>query len=757
MRIKGRGSVFRKFLTSYLLISILPIAILGSIFYYYNVVNYKENVRESNLNRLIQIKNQIDLDLKALSDVTYHISNNKQILEPDIINSKSNRDIGIAFQLKTYMTTCSFLDDILFYYRGDKKVYLTDGCYSYHEFENNIKKGFEWWKSNFFVSINTIIAPKIKRINTSIQNENMSDRLLAFMYPIPYLDTLPSGTVVYMIREDYILSKFDEFFEDFRGCIFIFDNYYNMLVSFNKGISDSDKNILKCQCSEYKGVGTWNISINRSDYVAMKTVSENNGWSYVIVMPEMKYFQGVNEMRFKVLNIISFLIIMGFILALILSKNNYKPIKALSAYMKNQDSAQYDCELRNELEAIRFSFEKSHRKSRELVIQVNAQRPFVRDQCLIKILNGKVDNVSELDYLLKCSNIQLQGVAYFSMVLSTRIRGMENVSIEELLKLLENVMFIGAEGYGVELIQEKVIAIVVSIENDTDCYMTQQKAIAEDVSSLIEKSFSIKPVIGVGDVYADIFQLKTSFLEALSTLYENYANFSTNIFFFSDMKNQQPIEWYPVIQQSLYIESLKYGNKTVALDTLNSMLDAIVKVTKSYFVIKCQCFDILNTVIKSINKIDISEDFVYNIKQLTMFETLEEFREGMEKFTIQFCDFMDKLKEKRNSELKNSIIKYVNENYTSLDISLNDIASKFDVSSTYVSRFFKEETGMNFIDYITNLRMDYVKKQLRDTDKKVKDIAAEVGYVDASSFSRKFKAMEGVTPVQYRKIIKQLR
>lgn len=757
MRIKGRGSVFRKFLTSYLLISILPIAILGSVFYYYNVVNYKENIRESNLNKLIQIKNQIDLDLKALSDVTYHISNNTQILDVNILNSENYRDIGIVSQLKTYIKTCPFLDDILFYYRGDKKVYLIDGCYSYYEFENNIKKGFEWWKSNFFVSINTIIAPKIKRINTSIQNENMSDRLLAFMYPIPYLDTLPSGTVVYMIREDYILSKFDEFFEDFRGCIFIFDNYYNMLVSFNKGISDSDKNILKCQCSEYKGVGTWNISINRSDYVAMKTVSENNGWSYVIVMPEMKYFQGVNEMRSRILNIVSILIAMGFILAFILSKNNYKPIKALLVYMKNQDSAQNDYESGNELEVIRFSFEKSHRKNRELAIQINAQKPFVRDQCLIKILNGKIDNVSELDYLLKCANIQLEGIAYFSMVLSTKIRGMEDVSIEKLLKLLENVIFIGAKGYGVELIQEKVIAIVVSIENNADSYTTQQKAIAEDVSSLIEKSFSVKPVIGVGDVYADIFQLKTSFLEALSILYENYTNFNSNIFFFSDMKRQQQIEWYPMIQLSLYIESLKRGNKTVALDTLNSMLDAIVKETKSYFMIKCQCFDILNTVIKSISKIDIGDDFVYNIKQLTMFNTLEEFREGMEKFSIQFCDFMDKLREKRNNQLKNNIIKYVNENYASIDISLDDIASKFDVSSTYVSRFFKEETGMNFIDYITSLRMDYIKKQLRDTNKKIKDIAVEAGYIDASSFSRKFKEIEGITPVQYRKIIKQLR
>jgi two-component system response regulator YesN len=758
MNPRKTGSIFSRFFLSYILIGIVPIIILSGLLYYYNAVFYTEGLKETNINKLIQVKNQIDLDLKVLSDVTYHLSSNTQLLNPDTSKNKNawdNKDAEITNQLQTYMETCFFLDDILLYNRGSKDVYLTDGRYYYSNFENRAMKGFLWWKASFFIDINTIVAPKIKRINGEAVNQ--TDKLLAFMYPLPYFDARPSSTIVYIMKEDYILSKFSEFLGDFDGSIFVLDNFYNVLISTSKEIPDTDIDILEDKSSKHKGTGVWDLEVNSTSYVAMRTVSDYNGWSYVVVMPHKQYYSKVYSMRNRFIYITLFLLVAGFMLAFLFSKKNYKPIKSLASYIKNVDANQTIYGSDNELEAIRFSFEKSYSKSRELIVQVNAQRPFVRDQCLIKIINGKVKDAKELDYLLKCANIDLSGAAYFSLVLSTRERGLKNIGIEQLLKLLESIVFAGASGYGVELVQEKAIAVVVSIEAEKDDFRTEQQAIAEDICLLIERNFSVKPVIGIGSVYRDVFQLNTSFLEALSAMYDNLNNFEANVFFFHDIKkSQKQLDWYPVMEQSLYIESLKQGNKTVAIDTLRSMLASIAQGTKSYFMIKCQCFDILNNVFRSINKVDVSS-FTYDMDKLTMFRTLEEFREGMELFSSEFCDYMDQWKETRSNELKNNIIRYVNENFTSSSISLDEIAGQFDISSTYVSRFFKDETGLNFIDYITGLRMDYAKKLLRNTDAPIKDIVQEAGYIDASSFSRKFKAMEGVTPLQYREMIQQIR
>ncbi|WKL03578.1 helix-turn-helix transcriptional regulator [Paenibacillus amylolyticus] len=65
-----------------------------------------------------------------------------------------------------------------------------------------------------------------------------------------------------------------------------------------------------------------------------------------------------------------------------------------------------------------------------------------------------------------------------------------------------------------------------------------------------------------------------------------------------------------------------------------------------------------------------------------------------------------------------------------------------------LSKAFKQVSGINFIDYLTRVRMDAAKQLLRETTMKINDVAAAVGY-QHSYFNRIFKKQEGVTPSQY--------
>ena len=96
------------------------------------------------------------------------------------------------------------------------------------------------------------------------------------------------------------------------------------------------------------------------------------------------------------------------------------------------------------------------------------------------------------------------------------------------------------------------------------------------------------------------------------------------------------------------------------------------------------------------------------------------------------------------------ILKYVDENYTSFDLSLSQIAEFANVSKSQMSKIFRAETGVGYIEYVTNLRMEKAKELLACTDMSVKDIFCSVGYVDSTNASKKFKAMYGVNPSAYR-------
>ncbi|MEY8522093.1 helix-turn-helix domain-containing protein [Lachnospiraceae bacterium 38-10] len=84
------------------------------------------------------------------------------------------------------------------------------------------------------------------------------------------------------------------------------------------------------------------------------------------------------------------------------------------------------------------------------------------------------------------------------------------------------------------------------------------------------------------------------------------------------------------------------------------------------------------------------------------------------------------------------------------DMSLDDISRELNISPYYFSKLFKEETGENFVEYVTGRRMDRAKYLLRNPDKSIKEICAEVGYSDPNYFSRIFKKYQGVSPTEYK-------
>ena len=92
---------------------------------------------------------------------------------------------------------------------------------------------------------------------------------------------------------------------------------------------------------------------------------------------------------------------------------------------------------------------------------------------------------------------------------------------------------------------------------------------------------------------------------------------------------------------------------------------------------------------------------------------------------------------------------YINENFRR-DISLDDVSREVDISPYYFSKLFKQETGKNFIEYLTEIRLKNARELLQDSRLSIKEICAQSGYSDPNYFSRIFKKYEGVTPSEFR-------
>ena len=100
--------------------------------------------------------------------------------------------------------------------------------------------------------------------------------------------------------------------------------------------------------------------------------------------------------------------------------------------------------------------------------------------------------------------------------------------------------------------------------------------------------------------------------------------------------------------------------------------------------------------------------------------------------------------------LLSQVEQYVEGNYRN-KITLDDIADTLHVNRSYLSRFYKNKTGVNLFDAILNKRIEAAKDYLRNTDMKTYEISEAVGVEDAGYFSKMFKKITGVSPKEFRK------
>lgn len=94
-------------------------------------------------------------------------------------------------------------------------------------------------------------------------------------------------------------------------------------------------------------------------------------------------------------------------------------------------------------------------------------------------------------------------------------------------------------------------------------------------------------------------------------------------------------------------------------------------------------------------------------------------------------------------------MKFLEENFNQ-EITLSQIASDFFLTPQYFSTFFKKAVGVNFSDYLNNIRINHAISLIRETDRKITHIASECGFNNMNNFNSIFKKLTGKTPSQFR-------
>ena len=127
----------------------------------------------------------------------------------------------------------------------------------------------------------------------------------------------------------------------------------------------------------------------------------------------------------------------------------------------------------------------------------------------------------------------------------------------------------------------------------------------------------------------------------------------------------------------------------------------------------------------------------------------EELRRTGVRFIAEAVRRIGENKRKKAGDIIGKADAYMEAHFDS-EITLGGISKEVNLSPYYFSHFYKEETGVNFIDRLISIRIEKAKRMLAGTDASIKDVARQVGYADPNYFSKLFKKIAGVTATEYK-------
>lgn len=737
---------------SYILIFLVPLSGVTYFIYHNAAANLRASIEQANVNQLSQVRLSIDNQMTNLLEIAGKISYDEHLTKYMVSHPYYSRDAIAA--LARYKANNSILEELFLYYRGEEQIYSNLGMTDVDVIFGDMYRFEQWQPDQIREALNetsfTTVRPA-EYVTVHSRRESM----LAMLIPIKTNDPYPYGTILYLMKEAKLTGVMDSILSDFSGSSYIFSGTGEVVTANYRGDSLRGHDLASVAELE-PGIHSMELGGERYSVVTVK--SRVNGWTYATAIPSYQFFEQVGQIRTIILLVFAFTVLMGIVAAMLLARRQYHPIRDLLEFASMQGGPRETPKSRNEWDWIKQTIHDYHAR-------IDMQEPFVRNQCLLLLFkHGKPDD-PEIERMIAQSGLELpEQASCFTIIVSWDEQSRSEQSWEEKQRLLAQLSELElpelhARLYGVEFSSSQQLALMATLlpgeegEEET----SRVAEVVDALDALLSEQLSGQPSFGVGTVYRDLSGLHLSFLEAASALEQRMLTYSSRIAYFEELTElsasaaASDTYWIPKKSLLKLEQSLKQGNEAVALQLIAAMMEEIKQQTLSVPLLRCLCFDVLNSLLRTAAELGVA-DVRSHIASLQGFETLEELEERMSELAGRICREATHQAETTQPTLLDEIVAYVEQNYADYTLSLEHVALKYDISTSYLSRSFKDKTGHNFSQYIWQLRLREVTHQLVHTSAPLKDIIERVGYLDAPNFIRKFKKETGHTPGQYRKL-----
>ena len=644
-----------------------------------------------------------------------------------------------TMQLEKIYNSQMLIDNIFIVDRESQTVHSYKNNYNMNDFFKH-QYAYEQYPELYWKSYRTNISEKQILPPSVVANSDVANTIIPIVFT-RIGDTYTKNILVVNVSIPHIFTRLENVDDDIK--FGIVSRYYNIWIDGMNNLTSKLSNDFVNKIVSYDSIAfECEFEGENSFIVSHSPMRSILGYTYAAIIPHKLVAQKAQDI---VLNII--LICIGVVLLVVLltqiSVNKiYQPIKSLQDMVGTSTDG-------NELAQIQSYI----RTAKEKDIQY---MPIVQERLLVEFLNDESPDIEKTKIQFMDNEIKFLHPCFCSIIIRLRLtaeyfKAYNTVQFETMMKnMLEFVcsyFFDEYDTYTLPIKSDKLYILLnaeksLTIENIEVALNKFAAELAYD-KKLVYLRFAI------GGIYEGLEGLKKSHTEAIRTI-EGIAEPVDSQSHSIQIPEKRSKHSFGSIETSKLFDLLIAENISEARKYINQIIQKNLSKNTSQIALYNLYIQISHIILNvmRVNKIDFENESVENIDVTAKL------------FSLPPDELFGKIEDMLNSIENNprvsklnilEIIAYIQQNYME-DIRLNELADKYHISLSYLSRSLKDALGgVTFLEYLTNLRINKAKELIATTEKSITEISAEVGFVDRTAFTRAFKIHTGMTPTQYKK------
>lgn len=708
---------YYKYLLSYvalLLTAVVALLIFSQAFF---VTQLRSSLNETHRSRLQQTVQELDSDIQQIYTIDYQISSvNQNFLSYYLEEPSPMRDLRLVNEFKNLLAPSTRIAEMALVDAKADNVYTSTAVYAKSLFFDSIFS-FDEWEDPL-----SDLAQLRERIIRPAERVNGTERYITFINPPSVFSRLQDAVLMFFVQEEHFLSQLSPAKNPTQhGAI----------------LDGSGQLITSSLPLENLPVTGERFSHNGTEYLIFREASAVTNWTYCFFLPARETLAPLHRAEVTLAVFLLALLGTGMLVIHYAMRLNYKPIQELTEALGHSG--------RDDLESLRDTIDSLSTQNEHMRAQLmcSPDGQALKDSLLFSLLKGKFDSFEA--YNREAAPLGMTFTKPCYQVMMLRLFHQEGeLPRQTLAEAFSACLGEDFSWHFRDLFEQSMFVCLVGMEEGMEEELTQR---CLQLLDFCTERHDLTFTIGVSGCYAGVSHLSTACFEATQAVREHFIRGQHQLIRYSELTRTLTARTQDYLEG---LTALSGQTPQQQMQTIRRFVDTLKADQVPSLLAKSYCNSAVQLLLAVINRPVNLED-LFTITYLRTADDYLAFMLHMLDPEPEFIHSPDTASDEPMAELLQRLYNCIAECYDDCSFSLQDVADKLGLSASYLSQYFKQQTGSTLTGYVASLRIRKACSLLETTTMPLQMISESVGYYNLNSFIRRFKQITGLTPGEYRK------